>query len=200
MQLVGRIPDSEPDRDAIAMQVRTFNAKAKDVLEKLDAGRDDEDRSPVDDTSVAKLFEEIKVMFQDLPSRIEGRLDPIRHRRRRRLHPMMVEEILHVSKIDDTTGLLVILGMLRDDFPWLYEIGLEAHRAIKGGSSAQIRKAGEAFQRALELTIEGPFSRELHDKETYFVVRESLEILDRFLMRAIERSGKMARRKKPTKV
>ena len=50
---------------------------------------------------------------------------------------MMVEEILHVSEVDDPTGLLVILGMLRDDFPWLYEIGLEVHRAIKGGSLAQ---------------------------------------------------------------
>ena len=116
---------------------------------------------------------------------------------------MMVEEILHVSKIDDLTGLLVILGMLRDDFPWLYEIGLEAHRAIKGGSPGQIRKAGESFQRAMELTMHGPFSRELHDKESFFLVRESMEILDRFINRAMEENiarrgaiNKTARRKK----
>jgi hypothetical protein len=198
MQLVDRIPNSEPDREAIAMQVRSFIEKAKSALDKLDQSADEETQPAIDETSVAKLFEEVKVMFQDLPSRIEGRLEPIRHRGRRRLHPMMVEEILHMSEIDDSSGLLVILGMLRDDFPWLYEIGLEAHRAIKGGSPAQIRKAGESFQRALDLTLHGPFARESHDKETYFVVRESMEIFDRFLYRAIERSEKIARRKKPS--
>ena len=49
------------------------------------------------------------------------------------------------------------------------------------------------------MTMQGPFSRELHDKETYYVVRESLEIVDRFIIRAIDRSEKMARRKKPAK-
>jgi hypothetical protein len=186
MQLVDRIPNSEPDREAIAMQVRAFIEKARSVLDNLEEGSNDESQPTVDDTSVAKLFEEVKVMFQDLPSRIEGHLEPIRHRGRRRLHPMMVEEILHVSKVDDPTGLLVILGMLRDDFPWLYEIGLEAHRAIKGGNPTQIRKAGESFQRTMELTLHGPFSRELHNKESFFLLRESMEILDRFISRAIE--------------
>jgi hypothetical protein len=74
MQLVGRIPNSEPDRDAIAMQVRTFNEKAKNLLEALDVEVHIDAQPSVDDTTVAKLFEEVKVMFQDLPSRIEGPL------------------------------------------------------------------------------------------------------------------------------
>src|SRR6266446_4417854 len=120
MQLVGRIPNSEPDREAIAMQVRTFKEKAKSILEKLDGAVNEEAQQSLDETSVAKLFEEVKVMFQDLPSRIEGRLDPLRRKRRRRLHPMMVEEILHVSKeFDDPTGLLILIGLFRDELPWL---------------------------------------------------------------------------------
>lgn len=193
MQLVDRIPNSEPDRDAVLMQVRNFKKKAETVLATLDARPEEVDDASVDDTSVAKLFEEVKVMFQDLPSRIERRVDPGRHRKRRRLHPLMVEEILHGSKVDDQTGLLIILGMLREDYPWLYEIGLELQRTFNSGTSAQIKKAGESFRRAMEITIHGPFSRELHDKETYFAVRESMEILDRFLVRATQR--KAARKK-----
>jgi len=119
MQLVGRIPNSEPDRDAIAMQVRTFKEKAKSVLAKLETPVEKEGEESVDETSVAKLFEEVKVMFQDLPSRIEGQLDPIRHRKRRRLHPRMIEELFHMSNPNEPTFLLTIVGLLREDMPWL---------------------------------------------------------------------------------
>lgn len=99
MQLVGRIPNSEPDRDAIAMQVRTFKEKVKSVLTKLETPVGEEGEDSVDETSVAKLFEEVKVMFQDLPSRIEGQLDPMRQRKRRRLHPMMIEELFPYEQV-----------------------------------------------------------------------------------------------------
>ena len=200
MQLVGRIPNSEPDRDAIAMQVRTFKDKAKTVLEKLDQGTDKEEEATVDESSVAKLFEEVKVMFQDLPSRIEGRLDPIRHRKRRHFHPMMVEEILHAYKPDDPIGLLMVLGLLRDDMPWLYEIGVEVYRAIQRGNPSQIQKTAKSFQMALDLASHGPFAREFHDKETYFLLRESFGVVEHYMVRALERSKEKAKRiKSPTR-
>src|SRR5437660_4764227 len=117
------------------MQVRTFKEKAKSVLETLDETVVGGEQQSIDETSVAKLFEEVKVMFQDLPSRIEGQLDPMRHRKRR-IHPMMVDEILHMSKADEPIGLLVIVSLLRDDMPWLYELGLEVFRAIQRGNPA----------------------------------------------------------------
>ena len=147
MQLVGRIPNSEPDREAIAMQVRTFKDKSKSVLETLDTAIDEQEQQSIDETSVAKLFEEVKVMFQDLPSRIEGQLDPMRHRKRRRFHPMMIDEVMHMTKPDDPIGLLTIISLFRDETPWLYEAGLEVYRAIQRGNSAQIRKAERALSR-----------------------------------------------------
>ena len=199
MQLVDRIPNSEPDREAIAMQVRSFLEKVKSALDKLDERSDKEPQPAIDETSVAKLFEEVKVMFQDLPSRIES-LDPFHHRKRGRLHPMLIQEILAESNLDDPTALLVVLGILRNDFPWLYEIGVEAHRAIIGGNPAQVGKAGESLQRALELMFHGPISREFHDEETYFAVRRSMDILDRLLTSALERLRKKpGRAKRPPK-
>jgi hypothetical protein len=196
MQLVGRIPNSEPDREAIAMQVRTFKQKAQSVLEKLDTAVEHEEQQSIDETSVAKLFEEVKVMFQDLPSRIEGQLDPMRHRKRRRIHPMMIDELMHMSKPDDPVGFLTIIALFREDMPWLYELGLEVYRAIQRGNSTQIRKAGRSFETALELTAHGPFARDLHDKETFFLIRESMELLHRYMTRAIDQSAKKAAKKK----
>jgi hypothetical protein len=196
MQLVGRIPNSEPDRDAIAMQVGTFIEKAKSVLAKLDEGANEETQPAIDETSVAKLFEEVKVMFQDLPSRIEGRLDPIRHRRHRRFHPMMMEELLHMSEeFDDPTGLLLLIGLFRDELPWLHEVGLELYRAIKGGNRTQMEKAFKALMRALEFTRHGPLGEGMADKETYMMIRHLPELIDRYFMRAMEKSEKRSRKR-----
>lgn len=112
IQLLERIPNSEPDKDAIQMQVKSFIQKATEILKKLGDAKDSkQDKVVVDETSVAKLFEEVKIMFQDLPSRVESRLsdsiDPMRKRKMRRFDPMFFEEMLHFSeKSDDPFGLL----------------------------------------------------------------------------------------------
>ena len=74
MQLVRRIPNAEPDSEVVKSQVVAFRGKAlpipsadpSEVVSAVDT----------DATSVAKIFEEVKVMFQDLPGRIERRIDP----------------------------------------------------------------------------------------------------------------------------
>jgi hypothetical protein len=85
-QLVDRIPNSEPDRDTIKFQVGKFKVKANEILEKI--GKPDKKQVTIkQDVSVneienssAKLFEEIKVMFQDLPSRIDKTSRPDREK------------------------------------------------------------------------------------------------------------------------
>ncbi|PWB89718.1 hypothetical protein C5688_13910 [Methylocystis sp. MitZ-2018] len=75
MQLVNRIPNAEPDREVVRAQVGNF----KKVIAPL--FQNGTTATPVkknDETSVIKLFEEIKIMYQDLPSRIERRtVDPL---------------------------------------------------------------------------------------------------------------------------
>ena len=124
MQLVRRIPGSEPDHDAIQMQVQTFKSRVEIALKSLSNESDADASSAVDDTSVAKLFEEVKIMFQDLPSRIEGKLvedgEPRRRRRFRRV-PMILEETMHMvgRGQPDPVGIMVLTSFFRDDFPWL---------------------------------------------------------------------------------
>jgi hypothetical protein len=67
---------------------------------------------------------------------------------------------------------------------------------MQRGNAAQIRKTGKAFERPLELTAHGLFAREFHDKELFYFVRESMELLHRYMARAIDQSEKKAARKK----
>jgi hypothetical protein len=202
LQLLSRIPNSEPDREAIQMQVKSFKQKVSEILKKLGDTKDKkDDKSVVDDTSVAKLFEEVKVMFQDLPSRVESRLsdavDP-RRRRSRRFHPMMMEELMHMSsKTGDPVGFLVILSYFRDEMPWLYELGRETYQTIKSGDPLEAEKAMMNFQRNVEMFTHGPFMEEFMDsKDGYMMVRELPRMLDRFFRNQIPISKKQNRKDK----
>lgn len=190
MQLVRRIPNAEPDREVIEMQVRVFRQRVSKILTHLDSDTQEEDASG--EVSVAKLFEEIKLMFQDIPSRIEGSLDPYRRRKFRRFHPMMFEDFMHMSKGGDPIGLLIIFSSFRDELPWLYELGLEAYRAVKSRNRAKIEKAIENIHRAVKFVRHGPFMEDvMGDKEVYFVLRDLPHMLtDRFLPAATESSLK----------
>jgi hypothetical protein len=189
MQLVRRIPNAEPDREVIEMQVRTFRQKVSEILAQLDSNTQEEDSSG--EVSVAKLFEEIKLMFQDIPSRIAGRLDPYRKRRFRPFHPMIFEEGMRISlKRGDPIGLLIVFSYFRDEIPWLYELGLEVYKAVKSHNRVRIEKAIENISRAADIASHTPFMREIRDEETYFIIRElPLMISRRFLSEAAEGSS-----------
>lgn len=186
MQLVRRIPGSEPDHDAVLMQVNTFKSRVDAAIAASASAGTPADENPQPEASVAKLFEEIKVMFQDMPARIERRLD---HRaggrfRRSRMHPMMLHELSHsVSEgPGDPASLLVMAGLLRDDMPWLYELAVDAYRAISDGDFANADSRLSRFRRALEMSIRGPMFEEMaHTKEAHIFYRELPMIIEHLL-------------------
>jgi hypothetical protein len=75
-QLMCRIPNAEPDKDTVKMQVDIFKTRIAELQKSLPASTKKTQLERDTDESVAKLFEEIKVMFKDLPGRIDKRIDP----------------------------------------------------------------------------------------------------------------------------
>lgn len=187
-QLVDRIPNSEPDEDTIKFQVGKFKESITKIL-KTNNEIVSEETSDVSikDNSSAKLFEEIKVMFKDLPSRIEGNIHPeFRSKKKRRFHPMMMEEMIHLSK-NNKVGILIALGMLRDTMPWLYDVGIETLRKID--SKCAIKEKEHSFFEFCELikmTTRHPMMHEFMDINSTddFIMYEEFP---RIIMREMER-------------
>jgi hypothetical protein len=202
MQLVRRIPSSEPDHDAIEMQVRTFKTRVGSALEALAQENDGEIAGTVDDTSVAKLFEEVKIMFQDLPSRIEGKLgdgsETPRRRRLRRFHPMMMEELMEIAGRgpSDPIGILIVVSLFREDFPWLYELGMEIYRAVRAGKVQEAQNTMARFRRLGEFTLRGPIFEEFASKETHMMLMEAPRMLEHVVHRVIAETPTKPSRKR----
>ncbi|GKS68605.1 hypothetical protein W03_06090 [Nitrosomonas sp. PY1] len=190
-QLVKRIPNSEPDKDTIKFQVGKFKQSISAILEKLDtSAKKDGGTKPSADTrdienSSAKLFEEIKIMFQDLPSRIE-RADPIDSRkRRRRIHPGMIEEMIHTTK-DGKLGIRIALSFYREKMPWVYDEGILLLNKIEGSKTpTTIKHHIHEFEELLIVSTRHPIMEEffMEDKEDYFLLME----LPKVILRSLEK-------------
>lgn len=187
IQLVRRIPGAEPDREVVQTQVDAFRERALVLLSNPDSGTGETEQE--DGASVAKLFEEVKVMFQDLPSRIERRFDPdYPIRRRRNISEKFIYEFIHEfgNDLPNDLGLIIIFSQFRNDYPWLYELAFDAYRHLLSGSGEAVDSL-QRLDHAFHLTFDHPVMRELGARtKDRFVDRE-------LMMRALHRAISIAR-------
>jgi len=194
-QLVGRIPNSEPDEDTIKFQVGKFKESIAEILKTTnEATEEDVSESSGRDNSSAKLFEEIKVMFKDLLSRIEGNIHPkYRSRKKRRFHPMMMEEMMHMSK-NNKVGILVGLGMLREGMAWLYDGGIETLRKMDSDSSAKEKERSFLeFRELIKMTSRNSMMHEFmefNSEDDLMLYEEIPRMLVHEMERYMERNRK----------
>lgn len=118
-----------------------------------------------------EVLEELVSGVRSLESRFKGleesvssidSLRPSRSRRPGRFHPSMLREFEHMmgEKPGDPTALLMLASMMRDDFPWLYELGMETYRVCRRGRGSESQRAMRRFMRAAEMTMHGPWSED----------------------------------------
>lgn len=84
-------------------------------------------------------------------------------------------EIIHVLPKDKREyGLLIALSPLREDFPWLYDMGKELASALKGKSGLDRLNVIEEFRSTIESVFSHPYIRELsnYSKNSVKLYRE----------------------------
>lgn len=136
----------------------------------------------------SKLYKEFQMTVEELISSI-NRLDPYYKRGRRKFHPMMFEEIMHMGMKNEDPNLkfLMMISFIKDDFPWIYEIGLETYRGLKSTKSkTEKRKLVESFERAFEMTRH-PMMREFYGKseDLHMFMNEFMHFMHHFLDRNV---------------
>src|SRR5882724_1049643 len=127
MQLLRRNPDAAPRDEAVRTQVRIFRQNVERILKTR--GKAVAVPPASEEQNVAKLFEEVKAMVRELPERVDNRTISVSRRGLgRRFRPGMIEELMFRPFFPNEKGgmaysWLIVLSLLRDDFPWLYEPG-----------------------------------------------------------------------------
>lgn len=194
-QLVDRIPNSEPDEETIKFQVGKFKSKVESILQsKTVKTSKKEAQEELKENSTAKLFEEIKMMFQDLPSKIQNnvRMDS-RERRKRKIHPMMIEELCHLP-CKGSMGLIAALSLYKEtSLSWIYDVGIETIREIeKKKSISEKQRILYEFEEALNFSIHNSMAHELSidSKDDYYLMREIPMVLIKNMHRILLKEDK----------
>ena len=97
---------------------------------------------------------------------------------------MMMMELHHFSKEimrgrHDPLRFLMLLSLVKDDLPWLYDLGVDAYQQ----TTRHAPTAKEARQRvfsALKMLRHGPWMEMFETKETYMVFRELEHLIHEF--------------------
>lgn len=137
-----------------------------EILEEiLDLSRNNQKllRNPEPKTN--ESIEDIRKKLNDLLLRNDSFLDYGSNRSSRKFHPMLMEEMLHSSygKSRNHFGLLIVLSMYKDDFPWIYELGKELIEKLKSKSSQENKhEAIREFNEMIEFTSSHPIMREMN--------------------------------------
>lgn len=111
----------------------------------------------------ADILEELVGAVRAMESRVRDSPEESRPLRKRgRTHPGMLFELGQMlsEKPGDPVNILVFASALREDAPWLYELGMEAYRQASSGRSAAAKTSTRRFMRAVEMTVRGPFPLE----------------------------------------
>ena len=179
-QLLQRLPNADPDPETIAAQVEVFRMRVDAIL----AQRPSASGDPLDShgAPTATLFEEIKVMFEELPARLEADGGSRRRARRPRVDAALVEEVLNLCSGTGqpcrATAALMCASLLRDDAPWLFAMAAELYRAALAGDLAVERRAYCAYMAAAEHVAMG--APGVVNREAQALLRQLPMLLHRF--------------------
>jgi hypothetical protein len=187
LQLMKRVPGAEPDADTVGMQVAAFKTRANGLLEELlkQSTAPEQSGENLQESSVAKLFEEVKVMFRDLPSRIDSKVARTSMGRLRRFRPEMLMDLRHFgNEVDDGIELLILISMVKDQAPWIYEVGLEAYSALRAGNDDLTKTLLQRLLFVTELTAHHPMFREsrMINDSMFILIREVERFTQNFVI------------------
>jgi len=170
----------------VRREVGAFRELVQAIIEKRGTSSAREAES--EDNTLARLFEEIKVMLSDLPDRM-------RNPRRFEFRPAMIEEFLRATR-DRAASWLMFISLFRDDCPWLYELGMDVYRAFRDGTANDVTSAMQRLHRMGEACVRDPWTADmLGSHEVLMMVLDMPDILKRFLVADDQsRSSKRGRR------
>ena len=97
------------------------------------------------------------------------------------LDEMLFRPSTSSGRTSSAAALLVLLVFVKNDAPWLYELGMEIYRAMLAGDRDAVITAHKQFGITMEIMMRSPWSRDIFrdDEDGYMVTRYFPEVIQR---------------------
>ncbi len=177
----------QPKQQAVVEENQKNEILPNAILEEiLDLSRVNQKLLRNPESDIYKTVESMQMMLKEIIARSEFEKDSRNSRKKRKIHPKMLDEILHMSPIYEKnfTGFQIAISLFRNDFPWIYDAGIDLVRTLRTTETPEKqREAVQSFDELIEFSLEHPMMREMFmpDKETWMMARDLPHILRRAL-------------------
>ena len=162
LEKLRNIDPSERDADGTA-ELET--PKAQEILEEiLELSRINQKLIRNPDGALGSNLEEMSNLLRALLERAERFDDPRNIRRMRKLHPKILDEIIRmsISEDNDYVGVQMVFGLLKSQYPWIYDAGIETINILRSGQGIEEKHhALQQLRRVMDFTIEHPMMRDI---------------------------------------
>lgn len=181
-----KIPEITPPK--IINNTTIINPNIDNILEEvLNISRINQKILRTPDKTVEINLNEIKENIEIIKDKLQKNCRENQNVRKTKFHPMFIEELLHMNtKFENNLmGIQITLSLFKNDYPWLYDSGIEIINKIKSKISRKEKEELlENFYYLIEFTFEHPIMKEMYgvkDKELFMMGREIPRILRRSL-------------------
>lgn len=133
----------------------------------------------------SKVYDEIEKV-KDFLERLSMRNDMLLEKRRasRRYSSMLFDEIMHMGDKRNPYAFLMTLSLLREDFPWIYDMGKELIDILKSKNTPDEKSVAiREFREMIDFTFSHPLMREIfgRNKDSMMLAKEVPYSLMRYL-------------------
>lgn len=156
--------------------------RSSEILEEiLELSRDNQKllRSPD-----AKLYDDIEKIKESIEENFKRNIILYeQNRTRRKYSSMFIEEIMHMTHIGSSYRFLMVLSLVKDDYPWIYDMGKELNDILKGENKYKDKSlAISEFKDMIDFTWSNPMLREVYgrNKDNMMFMKELPYALTRF--------------------
>jgi hypothetical protein len=174
--------NDEPEE---AKKTESSRAQTSEILEEiLDLARNNQKLLRNPELRPDEMVNDIKKLLMEVTIRNEKYFEAGTPRHPRRIHPGFVEEMLNRQGEgeDNYFGILLILSLLKNDFPWIYDLGKELVDIFKSKSSQEKKiLAVREFESMIDLSVNHPLVKDNFNlrKDNIMLLKELPFILSR---------------------
>ena len=178
-ELNGLKEDNEND---LEKNIQEENHSTEIIEEILELSRDNQKLLRNPDSKLNDSIDELKERLDLTLSKVERNIDFEERRMPRKYKSMFMEELIHsiLPDCQKQYAFLIVLSMVQDKLPWIYNIGKELLEMLSSENSIDVKRESiNNFRRIMEVSFEHPMMREVYmrKKDDYILMRDMEHIL-----------------------
>ena len=193
LKAINEVSDAKTDEGTIEQLVPALWPKLQEKLDQIPDKEESEKHMRPQTEILEDLVSQVRSLsarMRDFDPEMMERVIRPRDRQHREIHPMMIEEMVMLSREsrESEIALLMIAGLVRDIMPWLSEVLVEGYRDLKNATPKDTHEIARRLMRVVKLSTRSQLIERMIDdnKGAYVLMRELPHLIDRAIIDRIE--------------